>query len=104
MFDDVRRFQKNQHLLQLLDHYAQAGAADRDAWLDRRMQLADVDPHDLSRLHGQLIAFGWIEQNTGVITVLLPGTCAQSYRTTAAGRRALQQARADREADLEDAA
>ena len=104
MLDEVQRLKKNQHLLQLLDHYARVGAADRNAWQDRRMELAGADANELSRLHGQLLAFGWVEQNTGVITLVQSAACPQSYRMTAAGRRALQSARADQDADLEDAA
>ena len=77
----------------LLTHYADLGAADREAWQDRRMGLEGVEPRDLVRLHGQLIACGWLEQNTWVAPVLRPGVVAACYRVTAAGLRALRQAR-----------
>ena len=41
-------------------------------------------------LHGLLIAFGWIEQNSGQIPIV-SRACPQCYRTTTAGRRALKQ-------------
>jgi hypothetical protein len=80
-------------LARLLTHYADLGAADREAWQDRLMDLEGAEPRDLVRLHGQLIASGWIEQNTGVTSVLKPGVVAACYRVTAAGLRALRQAR-----------
>lgn len=81
-------------LLRLLDHYADAG--DREAWQDRVMELADAPPRDLARWHGELIARGWVEQNTGAVPVLRAGAAPGCYRVTSAGRRALQMARAGR--------
>jgi hypothetical protein len=65
MLDDSLRLQENPHLLTLLTHYAQMGAEDRAAWRDRLMQMEGVEPRQLSTLHGELMAFDWIEQNTG---------------------------------------
>ncbi len=70
MFDELERLYIGKHLFRLLAHYAQAGAADREAWQDRLMALDEVTGKELSRLHGELIAQGWIEQNTGVTVVL----------------------------------
>ena len=82
----------------LLSRYAEAGAADRAAWLDRVMSLGDAEPADLSRLHGQLLAAAWIEQNTGSTAVLRRGSVPACYRVTTAGLRAWKQARAAFEA------
>jgi hypothetical protein len=57
------------------------------------MGLDGVEPRKLVRLHGQLLARGWVEQNTGATPVLRPGALAACYRVTAAGLRALRQAR-----------
>jgi hypothetical protein len=57
------------------------------------MGLEGVEPRDLVRLHGQHLARGWLEQNTGATPVLRPGTVTACYRVTAAGLRALRQAR-----------
>ena len=57
------------------------------------MALEGVGSRDLVRLHGQLIACGWVEQNAGATPVLRPGAVAACYRVTAAGLRALRQAR-----------
>ena len=48
---------------------------------------------ELIWLHGQLLARGWLEQNTGATPVPRPGAVAACYRVTAAGLRALRQAR-----------
>jgi hypothetical protein len=104
VFDDVERLRDNHPLLDLLAHYAQAGAADREAWQDRVMEVQGLQPKDLARLHGELIAWGWVEQNTGVTPVLKPGVAACCYRVTGAGQRALQQAlRQAREEEAEAA-
>ena len=91
--DGWPRLRQSEALGRLLTHYADLGAADREAWQDRRMALEGVGSRDLVRLHGQLIACGWLEQNTGATPVLRPGAVAACYRVTAAGLRALRQAR-----------
>jgi hypothetical protein len=88
MWDDVRPLRTSSHLMQLLTHYAEV--ADREAWQDRLMEMADLPPRELGRLHGELLAHGWIEQNTGSVPVLRVGAAPQCYRSTAAGRRALK--------------
>jgi hypothetical protein len=102
MFDDEERLRRDKHLAMLLAHYAAAGAADRETWQDRLMALDGMEGKELSRLHGELIALGWIEQNTGVTLVLKPGVVSACYRVTTAGQRALKRARAEGPAD-EDA-
>ena len=77
MFDEMQRLKECAPLLQLLDHYVQL-ADDNEVWLHRRTELGGVDTRELSRLHGELVAYGWIEQNTGLVPAC--------YRTTPAGR------------------
>ena len=91
--DGWPRLRQSEALARLLTHYADLGAADREAWQDRRMGLEGVEPRELVRLHGQLIACGWLEQNTGATPMLKAGVVAACYRVTAAGLRALRQAR-----------
>ena len=91
--DGWPRLRESEALGRLLTHYAELGAADREAWQDRRMDLEGVEPRELVRLHGQLLARGWLEQNTGATPMLRPGAVAARYRVTAAGLRALRQAR-----------
>jgi len=97
--DGWPRLRQSEALGRLLTHYADLGAADREAWQDRRMALEGVESRELVRLHGQLIACGWLEQNTGATPVSMPGVVAACYRVTAAGLRALRQAR---DGDLEE--
>jgi hypothetical protein len=42
-----------------------SGSEDRATWRDHLMQMEGVEPKQQSALHGELIAFDWIEQNTG---------------------------------------
>jgi hypothetical protein len=93
MFDEWERLSDDGRLFALLAHYAQSGASDREAWQDRVMTMAGVEAKALARLHGELIAHGWVEQNTGLTPVLKPGVAAACYRITSAGLRALKQAR-----------
>ncbi len=101
MFDEVERLRSDERLFNLLAHYAEAGAADREAWQDRVMAMEGVEVRELARLHGELIACSWVEQNTGVTTVLKPGVAAACYRITSAGQRALKQARRQIREDCE---
>src|SRR5690242_4158220 len=94
MSDEARRVRRAEAVVQLLAHYAEAGLADRGAWQDRVMVLEGVPPRDLVRLHGELIARGWVEQNTGFTQVLRPGAVPQCYRVTAAGLRVFKEAQA----------
>jgi hypothetical protein len=83
MLDDIQRLRSNPSLLQLLSHYADLGKEDREVWQKRLMQLDGVEPSELVKLHGELIAFSWVDQNTGHVP------CC--YRITLAGQRAIQQ-------------
>jgi hypothetical protein len=88
MLDDSQRLRENHQLLALLSHYAQVGTEDRETWRDRLMQMEGVAPKELSALHGDLIAFDWIEQNTGQALLLKDGTISACYRITLLGLRA----------------
>lgn len=100
MRDEIHQLCEDAHLVQLLQIYCLNSSEDRDAWLDRCMALEGVEPVQLRQLHGFLIAFGWLEQNSGQVPVAKPDACPQCYRTTAAGRRALKQHRSrDEDAD-----
>lgn len=93
MFDELERLRSVKELFALLRHYQQAGEADRQAWQDRLVELEGVEPRQLVKLHGELLAYGWLEQNTGLTPVLRGGVAANCYRITSAGVRALKQAR-----------
>src|SRR3954471_20865649 len=93
MFDESDRLRESKELRDLLTHYATPTAADRQAWQDRVGELPGVDARQLVRLHGELLAYGWVEQNTGTTPVLRPGAAPACYRVTTAGARALRQLR-----------
>ncbi len=90
MLDDHELLQETPGLLDLLRHYAELAQPDRQAWHDRLMSHDRHDPRGLTRLHGDLLAGGWIEQNTGH-TVTGRGGVAACYRITSAGLRILHE-------------
>ena len=51
------------------------------------MQMEGVEPKQLSALHGELIVFDWIEQNTGQAIMLKDGRLSACYRITPYGLR-----------------
>ena len=85
MIDEIERLSGNEALRRLLSHYAEAGSADREAWQDRLMELEGTGPKELVKLHGELIAFGWVDQNTGATPVVKPGVVSSCYRITPVG-------------------
>jgi hypothetical protein len=103
VFDDMDYLRASPDLCRLLAHYALRGTADQEDWQDRLRELDGVESRDLTRLHGELIAFSWVEQNTGVTPLAWPGVVAGCYRITAAGQRALKLARSARPWDEEEA-
>jgi len=94
MFNELLRLHDTPSLFELLSHYAGLAAADRQAWQDRRMQQDGCDVREMTRLHGELIAHGWVEQNTGLTPVLRKGEVPACYRVTTTGLRALKQVKA----------
>jgi hypothetical protein len=86
--DELERLRASCALRQLLTHYASGENA--EVWQDRRMQLEGVTARELAQLHGELMAYGWIEQNIGPAPVMRQEAVARCYRATAAGRRALR--------------
>jgi hypothetical protein len=95
MMDEMDRLRGVKGLCDLLCHYAELGREDRQVWQDRLLNLEGVEPNQLVKLHGELIAYGWIEQNTGATPVLRPGTAPACYRVTPVGLRALKQVHAE---------
>ena len=102
MFDDLDRLRGNSKLLRLLEHYARPALVDREAWQDRLMSLDDADAGPMVKWHGELLAFGWIEQNSGY-AANQPGEVAACYRVTNAGLKALNKVNREKgERELED--
>ena len=104
MLDELHVLQRNEYLSRLLAHYAEAGATDREAWQNRVMNLEGVEGQELVKLHGKLIAFDWIEQNTGAVPILQQGPVPQCYRVTGAGLKALKMVAAKEAANVDHAA
>ena len=96
MLDEMDRLREVGDLYDLLEHYAALGAPDRQVWQDRRMPTDGAEPGRLTKLHGELVAFGWLEQNMGLTPLLRPVSAPACYRITPAGVRALKQVRAER--------
>ncbi len=96
LVDEHQRLREVDGLMQLLRYYAEQNLVTPDAWLDRLMQIEGAEPRELVRWHGELIAFGWIEQNTGQIPAC--------YRITVPGLRANRQIQEPAEVELPEAA
>jgi hypothetical protein len=92
--DELDRLRIKPHLLQLLTHYADLGALGRETWQDRLMAMEGVESPELSKLHGDQIAFNWIEQNTGNAPGVRDGIVPACYRVTLNGFKAIQQIKA----------
>jgi hypothetical protein len=92
MFDEMDRLRESKELLHLLTHYADLGKADRQLWQDRLMESEGMPGRDLVKRHGELLAYGWIEQNTANTSTGRQGAASCCYRITSAGVRALKQA------------
>jgi hypothetical protein len=69
--------------LQFLTHYAKLGETNPEAWHPLLMVMDSDGRVDLVKLHGELMAFAYVEQNSGQMPC--------SYRLTRAGVKALQQ-------------
>lgn len=81
--DDLKRLRSNQHLLNLLSHYANLGRENRLIWQPRLNEMAGTDPSQMSKFHGELLAFEWVELNACQVPT--------SYRITPSGVRAVSQ-------------
>lgn len=90
MFNEMDRLDESPALAELLGHYAALAAADRQAWQGRLMAAEGRSPRELTLLHGELIAYGWLEQNTAQAEAPRPGEVPACYRVTPAGLRALR--------------
>jgi hypothetical protein len=80
MDDELDVLAASPDLVRLLTHYARA--EDREAWQGRVTELDGCTAAELVRLHGELIAGGWVEQNTGAARA--------EYRAMPAGVRAVR--------------
>jgi hypothetical protein len=95
MFDEMERLRTADGLCELLQHYATLSKEDRNVWQDRLGELPGVSAREIVQHHGELLAYGWLEQNTGLTPILRAGSAPACYRVTAAGLRALKILRAE---------
>ena len=93
MHDEMDLLLEDETLQQLLLHYGNLGKPDRQLWQDRLMELEDVSGRELAARHGELLAYGWLEQNTGLTPGAKPGAALACYRISPAGVRALKEMR-----------
>lgn len=91
MFDELDRLRSVKELVELLAHYAERAAPDRQAWQDRLCRIEGLESRTIARLHGELLAYGWLEQNTGFLAAERREAGASSHRVTGAGLRALKE-------------
>jgi hypothetical protein len=84
MHDEFGHPRNTLYLSQLLAHYARLAEPDRQLWHDRLMALEGVEPQEITKLHGDLLALGWLEW-TSSHTGGKPSAC---YRLTPEGLRA----------------
>ena len=96
LFDEMDRLAESRPLFDLLGHYAVRAGDNRETWQDRLAEMEGVEPRQLIRLHGELLAYGWIEQNTGLTPVLKNGLALHCYRITSTGLRAWKQGRSEK--------
>src|SRR5205814_1778545 len=91
MLDEMDSLQTSPALNQLLAHYANLASPDRDAWQPRLSCMIGVEPQDMTKLHGDLLALGWIEWTSGQPARKL-GDGIACYRVTADGLRVYRMA------------
>jgi hypothetical protein len=65
MFDELELLQDTPAMQHVLAWYVDRAARDPEAWRERQMHVEGVEPHDLVRWHGELLAIGWVELNVG---------------------------------------
>lgn len=88
-------------LRELLYHYLTCKQqSPGQEWHDRVMSVGTLEPADVSKLHGHLLANGWVDTRVANDVFNTPGRLTGCYKITPDGARALQWAM--KEADWED--
>lgn len=91
MKSSVESLRADPKLHALLAAYAELKRKSPDAeWGDRVMSLPGCDPTDLHRLHGLLLASGWIETRVHGDSFQTAGRLASCYRLTSDGAAVLR--------------
>lgn len=90
MLGSIEILCENEALHSLLLTYRQQRKQNPDSeWHDRVMELADTSAQALSKLHGLLLALGWVETRVAREAFETPGKLTACYRITNDGVRAL---------------
>jgi hypothetical protein len=84
MFDEWTSARLRKEHFVLLTLYGAHGKAEREKWLDRVMAMEGLTAKEITRTHGDLLAFGWLEQNIGETRKI-------EYRLTSSGWKAVAQ-------------
>jgi len=87
--DDRKALRRDAELIKLLQHYVDLSRSDREAWHDRLMPGESDPAPEFARRYGKLIACGWLEQRTGIVSRVAPNEVAGCYRATPSGRGVL---------------
>lgn len=96
MFDEMDRLRSSELLYDLLERYVTLGKEDRQIWQERFLEVDGIEGKELTRAYGELIAYGWIEQNTGATPVLELGKHMACYRVTTGGQKAWKEIRKEK--------
>jgi hypothetical protein len=92
----------NVPLRRLLAWYREQKQTRPDApWHDRLMQAAGVSADQISKLHGLLLAHGWIETRVDPLSFAEPGRLRECYRVTREGSSILRFLEDSRALDLD---
>lgn len=103
MYVDVDALRSDARLRELLAAYVDRRRADPGAeWHDRVMELDGCTAEQLTKLHGRLLANGWIETRVHGEAFREAGRLEACYRATHDGVSALRQAQAQGALDEED--
>ena len=93
MITSIETLRADPKLHALLSAYATLKRKNPDVdWHDRVMELAGCEPSELNRLHGLLLASGWIETRVHGDSFRTAGKLASCYRVTADGSAVLRYA------------
>jgi hypothetical protein len=91
MMTSIESLKADPKLHALLTCYAQLKRKNPDVeWHDRVMELPGCDPAELHRLHGLLLASGWIETRVHGDSFRTAGKLVSCYRVTTDGSAILR--------------
>jgi hypothetical protein len=88
----VDRLRDHRALRELLAFYVSVSERHKTVeWHDRLMELAGISEAELTALHGELIAWGWLDCRIGHDSFSQPGKLSRCYKATREGAKLLRQ-------------